>query len=336
MTTTARIWLVLGWAGFALLPWHLLSDANWYDWVVGHSAQGARTALGLAWSGGAWWLAPIALPLLIATWPMIRYGREQASGILTSAGIGGLALVVIQGFAIGLGGWNWSILADLLGTEGPSQAGMGLGAGLTLIGKDLILLLLGPGWETSGRIFTFFGPGIGIMLLYGTHGWIHLSIGRADRWLRWGIVELAVTGLCFLIGLSGGPVGIALAWVVSFWILTIPGLWYAGKPVGLEVGPMVGVVWRYVLASALAAIASTVVVRELPSVLAASGVSGALARIAVNASLFGGFYLAAVILLHMGCEPLWRIAELLGEMVPSRRVHQSRAVVVSPAAADGV
>jgi len=148
MTTTARIWLVLGWAGFALLPWHLLSDANWYDWVVGHSAQGARTALGLAWSGGAWWLAPIALPLLIATWPMIRYGREQASGILTSAGIGGLALVVIQGFAIGLGGWNWSILADLLGTEGPSQAGMGPGAGLVSTAFLMLLCqgLAGRGW----------------------------------------------------------------------------------------------------------------------------------------------------------------------------------------------
>src|SRR5207245_2234195 len=38
--------------------------------------------------------------------------------------------------------------------------GMGLGADLTLVGKDLVLLLLGPQWEESGRIFTFFGPGI--------------------------------------------------------------------------------------------------------------------------------------------------------------------------------
>jgi peptidoglycan biosynthesis protein MviN/MurJ (putative lipid II flippase) len=158
-------------------------------------------------------------------------------------------------------------------------------------------------------------------------------------------VELTVTGLCFLVGLSWGPVGIALAWVVSFWILTIPGLWYAGKPVNLQVGPMIGVVWRYVLASALAAIASTVVIREFPSVVAASGVTGAMARMTVNASLFGVFYVAAVILLHKGCEPLWRVAELLGEMVPSRRVHQGRAVVVvashgerlaTPTAADGV
>ena len=60
--------------------------------------------------------------------------------------------------------------------------GMGLGAGLTIVGKDLIFVLLGPKWGPAGRIFTYFGPGIGIMILYGTHGWIHLSLGRADRW----------------------------------------------------------------------------------------------------------------------------------------------------------
>ena len=85
--------------------------------------------------------------------------------------------------------------------------GMGLGADLTLVGKDLIRVLLGPGWEESGRIFTFFGPGIGAMILYYTHGWIHLSIGRADRWFRWGIVEFVVTVSLFFVGLPWGPAG---------------------------------------------------------------------------------------------------------------------------------
>jgi len=104
-------------------------------------------------------------PLLIATWPMIRYGREQASGILTGAGIGGLALVVIQGFAIGLGGWNWSILADLLGTEGPSQAGMGLGAGLVSTAFLMLLCqgLAGRGW-CRGDAFIVSAIGVVVAL----------------------------------------------------------------------------------------------------------------------------------------------------------------------------
>jgi O-antigen/teichoic acid export membrane protein len=109
--------------------------------------------------------------------------------------------------------------------------GMGMGANLTLVGRDVIRLLLGTKWEESGRIFMFFGPGIGIMMLYFTHGWIHLSIGRADRWFRWGMVELAVTVLLFLVCLRWGPIGIAVAWTTSFWILTIPAIWYAGRPI---------------------------------------------------------------------------------------------------------
>ena len=71
--------------------------------------------------------------------------------------------------------------------------GMGLGAGLTLMGRDLIYVLLGPRWDPAGRIFQYFGPGIGVMVLYNTHSWIHLSIGRPDRWLRWAFLEFGVT-----------------------------------------------------------------------------------------------------------------------------------------------
>jgi hypothetical protein len=37
------------------------------------------------------------------------------------------------------------------------------------------------------------------------------------------------TFLFFLIGLPWGPAGVALTWAISFWILTVPELWYAGS-----------------------------------------------------------------------------------------------------------
>jgi len=198
--------------------------------------------------------------------------------------------------------------------------GMGLGGGLTLMGDDLILLLLGPGWEEAGRIFTFFGPGIGIMLLYGTHGWIHLSLGRADRWLRWSVAEFVVTGLLFLAGLRWGLAGIAVAWVVSFWILTIPALWYAGRPARLGIAPVIGAVWRYVLASVLAGCASAAITRGIAPLSDAPGLMGAIVRIVTISILFGGLYLCAVILLHRGCAPLFRVVGIFREMVPASKV----------------
>ena len=130
--------------------------------------------------------------------------------------------------------------------------GMGVGADLTLVGRDLIRLVLGPGWTESGRIFSFFGPGIGVMLLYNTHGWIHLSIGRPDRWFRWGVIEFLCTAGLFVIALPWGPRGIALAWTVSFFVLMLPAFWYAGKPIGFSVAPVLAAVWRFFVASVAA------------------------------------------------------------------------------------
>lgn len=195
--------------------------------------------------------------------------------------------------------------------------GMWCGACLTLAGKDLILVLLGSKWEQAARIFTFFGPGIGVMILYSTHGWIHLSVGRADRWFRWAIFEFIVTCLLFIAGLHWGPIGIATAWSVSFWILTIPALWYAGRPISLEISDVLSVVWRYIAASLIAVSTTYFLVHRIPSLYAIDGIVGEMVRIAVVSTMIGFVYLGAVTLLHGGLTPLLRIASLLREMIHS-------------------
>jgi PST family polysaccharide transporter len=199
-------------------------------------------------------------------------------------------------------------------------AGMAVAADLTLTGRDLIRLLLGRAWDPAGRIFIYFAPGIGMMMLYCTHGWIHLSIGRPDRWLRWGMFEFLVTCSLFVVGLHWGPVGVALAWTVSFWVLTIPALWYAGRPIGLGVTPMLAVVWRYVLASLLAGVATRLMVGKIPSLAIVPGVPGAVLRIVVVSVVLGILYLIAVMVLHGGSEPLLRVTRLVREMLPTGKL----------------
>jgi O-antigen/teichoic acid export membrane protein len=201
--------------------------------------------------------------------------------------------------------------------------GMGAGAVLTLVGRDLIRLLLGVKWEAAGQIFTFFGPGIGIMLIYTTSGIIHLSIGRADRWFRWVVVEFSVTVLLFLLGLRWGPIGIASAWTASFWILIIPAFWYAGRPIRFGVTPVLAVVWKYVLASLLAGCASAAIIREISPLVVAPGIMGALARIVMTSLLFSVLYIGAVIFLHGGPDPLYRFARLLPDMLPWARSREA-------------
>lgn len=212
--------------------------------------------------------------------------------------------------------------------------GMAVGADLTIVGKDGVRLVLGPNWSESGRIFELLGPGIGIMLLYNTVGWIHLSIGKPGRWLRWTLIETAATALLFVLLLPWGPAGIAVAWSVSYWTLLIPAFWYAGRPIGFGVSSLIAAVWRYVVAALIAGAACAVITPSILTSAVARSAAEALELIVAKSLLFAILYLGAVILLHQGCDPLFRVARLLREMIRGGGASgQSCAVAAS--AVDG-
>ena len=206
-------------------------------------------------------------------------------------------------------------------------SGMAVGGILTLAGKDLIRVLLGAKWAPAGEIFVFFGPGIGIMLIYMTSGLLHLSIGRADRWLKWVAVEFVTTVLLFLLGLRWGPVGVASAWTASFCILLVPAFWFAGKPVALSVGSVLATVWRYVLASLVAGLACVLVTRQIPLFAGSADFLIAVLRACTVSLLYLALYLGAIVLLYGGPQPLYRFAQLLPDLLPGKR---SRGAVDSP------
>ena len=201
--------------------------------------------------------------------------------------------------------------------------GMGLGGALTLVGHDLLHVLLGPGWTEAGRLFTLFGPGIGALLVYETHGWIHLSLGRPDRWARWGLVELGVAATLFVVALSWGPAGIAAAVAASRWILMVPGVWYAGHG-QLPLAGIVAAIWRYVAAALLAGIVTTMIALRVPSIAGAPAVVHALGQIVATSVVFAVLYLGAVVALHRGYAPLAHFTGLVRVMFLPR---QARHVV---------
>lgn len=205
--------------------------------------------------------------------------------------------------------------------------GMGLSGALTLIGKDVVRILLGPQWEPAGKLFTIFAPGIAAMVLYPTHAWVHLSTGKANRFLRWGVIEIVFKSLCFLLALPWGPAGIAVAWTVSFWILTLPALWYAGRPIELRVAPVLDAIWRYLVAALFACLVSSLGVYRIVWLTHASGVAGAWARCVVTSLLFGATYVSFVIALHRGCEPLYRVHRLLRQFWPDKGSSDRTSVV---------
>jgi PST family polysaccharide transporter len=225
-------------------------------------------------------------------------------------------------------------LRYLLGAIGMlAFLGMGIAGDFTLIGKDIIRLLLGAKWGTAGWIFTFFAPAIGIMLVNGVHGWIHVSLGHADRWVRWGIIEWVVTCALFFAGLPWGPQGVAVAWCVSFWVLTLPAIWYAGKPIGLGVGPVIATIWRYIAAALAAGASSYFLLAQVKPLRDAAGAGGAALRIACMTAVFGALYVLAVVVLHGGPAPLRTTATLLKDLRGRRHAAAGESASVGEAAA---
>src|SRR5262249_21315607 len=194
--------------------------------------------------------------------------------------------------------------------------GMGLGANLTIVGHDVIRVLLGPNWDTAGRVFTLFGPRVDIIFVYYAHSWFQLSIGHPERWFLWSIVELVFTAICFVASLPWGPVGMAVAWTFSFWILALPAFAYAGKPVNIGVGPVIGAVWRYVVASIAAGQSTAAIAHAIPVYGPTRNALGPFEHIVINSLIFVSLYVIAVVALHRGFTPLLDVAKLIQEMLP--------------------
>lgn len=201
-------------------------------------------------------------------------------------------------------------------------AGMGLGGVFTLTGRDVIRLVLGPQWSESGKIFSLFGPGIGVMLLYSTCGWIHLSIGKPGRWLRWSALELTVTVLLFFLGLHWGAEGVAAAWSASFWILIIPAFWYAGRPIRFGISDFLAPVWKFIAASLGATWATAAICRSMPWLITAAREWAALRGAIIISAMFCFLYISIVTILHRGLAPLRLMADLVRDILPHNRIPE--------------
>ncbi len=144
MNRAVALWLGVGAAGFVLLPWYGIGSGFWrFRWLAGYPDPTSAPAILQAMSYGRFWLLPPALCLLAALPAIWRPKSEPATAqLLILAGGAGLVSILLQGFAIGLGGWSWPALAMLFGPLEDGQVAMGYG-GLAVAAACLFLLTTG-------------------------------------------------------------------------------------------------------------------------------------------------------------------------------------------------
>jgi O-antigen/teichoic acid export membrane protein len=97
----------------------------------------------------------------------------------------------------------------------------------------LVTLVLGPQWLPSVPVFQALAPMAFLMTVTAGTGWIFLSLGRAGRQLKWGVLCSAATVFAYWIGVRWGTVGVGVCITLSRVILFVPTLQYtcAGSPV---------------------------------------------------------------------------------------------------------
>jgi iron(III) transport system permease protein len=168
VTKSATAWLVLGWIGFAILPWYGLEGGAGLAALVQYPDGAAALLQGLAF--GRPWLLPLAIPLAL---PLLafRYDRDdpRIATCLVIAGAVGLAWMLLQAFTIRHDGWSLDWLRALSSDQGPRQPGMGYGAATT--GGALLMLLcagLAARGYCRGDFFTVasIGAVIGLIGLF--------------------------------------------------------------------------------------------------------------------------------------------------------------------------
>ena len=187
---------------------------------------------------------------------------------------------------------------------------------LAVVSSDLIPFLLGEKWAHAGLLLAVFALRGIPHCIERTLGWLHVTAGRTDRWLRWGVLATVAHFIALFIGLPYGATGVVVAYVVCMYVLFVPAIAYAGKPLGITAHDVIAAVGLQLVA-AVGSVACSVAVHRLllPH-------SEPLMRIAI----LSGTYLASYLVLAAGVfkvrMPLTVMLSLVRDALPRRFAQQ--------------
>ena len=226
-------WLIVGVAGYLLLPWYALQDTVLgIAWLRDWAGLDNAPAIVQAFRHGRPWLLPLGA-LLLAGSALLAPGldpRTRANGMI-AVGAAGFAFLLVQGFAIGPAGWSFDTLTLWFGPLTGKQYGMGLGACLVASAFAMIasLGLAGRGYFNGDAfvagtvvavaalvaVFTFF-PVLKILIqaVQDNDGAISLSAFLARMFTEkiWGLSCILGSTRC---GVAWNTLLLALACAIA-------------------------------------------------------------------------------------------------------------------------
>lgn len=120
--------------------------------------------------------------------------------------------------------------------RGIALLSMPLMCGLLVVADSFVLTLFGPHWAEMVPVLQILCVVAITQPLGATMGWVYQSQGRTDIQFRWALLTGAVMLTGFFIGVQWGIIGVALAYLVSSYLLMAPGIMIPGRLIGLGFG----------------------------------------------------------------------------------------------------
>lgn len=148
--------------------------------------------------------------------------------------------------------------------------------GLWILAESFIISVFGKEWQPTIVLVIILAP-IGMFQSIGsTVGVIYQAKGRTDWIFKWGIVTGILATLSFIIGLSWGIKGVAIAYGVASIVVTYHNFAIPFKLIDLPIAKLPEVLWKPFVSSLLMSVCMTVIKFILPDKLANEWVLGIL------------------------------------------------------------
>jgi O-antigen/teichoic acid export membrane protein len=183
---------------------------------------------------------------------------------------------------------------------------------LSVTAQDLTSILLGTKWLPAGALLAILALRGIFYTIESSQGWLHLSVGRPDRWKKWGVVTVVVQMAAVLCGMPFGPRGVAIATVAAGALIAFPSISYAGRPAGIGAALAARAVGRQMFGAVTCAasgwILQDVALQQLSSI----------PRILVSGSFTAAIYLLIVVGMLRLTAPLQMVGRVIYRRLPLR------------------
>ncbi|NVN87184.1 MAG: lipopolysaccharide biosynthesis protein [Rhodopseudomonas sp.] len=188
---------------------------------------------------------------------------------------------------------------------------------LAVTGQDLVVVLLGPKWAPAGPLLCIFAVRGIAHSVERSLGWVHVAVGRSDRWMRWGLVSALVQLAALAAGLPFGVIGVATTYAIVTFGLFIPALVYAGRPVGIGYDDVL----RAVGPQTIAGLSAAAVGFGIQEMFLADHLQ--LIRVSISGAVCLGVYFTVVVGVFKMTGPIRLALSVLGEYAARRSPARS-------------